>query len=267
MQPTEIQRQPSESLDPVGRDKFSDHDARFHQATTKQQQQIQQRQQQLQHREALRLALGSILTPKRPPLSTSSRSSSGTASPAYPFSLSASGTHTPAGPPPIVGTAPSYYPLAHGPNSSEHLHPHYPYLAHPHPYPLPPSRLGPSRSTSSTTPSPSGTAPSSAHPSPRPEVTCTSPLPLDIEPLPPAVHQDTENAPKQLRPPITPLQPSKDGDLEQQKLADAGMGGGSYEQRENNGQHASGTTTPRAKFLQTLQSKSAWDALIHGSFS
>lgn len=25
--------------------------------------------------------------------------------------------------------------------------------------------------------------------------------------------------------------------------------------------------TPKAKFLQTLQGKSAWDALIHGSFS
>jgi len=31
--------------------------------------------------------------------------------------------------------------------------------------------------------------------------------------------------------------------------------------------HASGTHTPRARFLQTLQSKSAWDALIHGSFT
>lgn len=29
----------------------------------------------------------------------------------------------------------------------------------------------------------------------------------------------------------------------------------------------SGSGTPKAKFLQTLQSKSAWDALIHGSFS
>jgi hypothetical protein len=25
--------------------------------------------------------------------------------------------------------------------------------------------------------------------------------------------------------------------------------------------------TPKAKFIETLQSKSAWDALIHGSFS
>ena len=31
--------------------------------------------------------------------------------------------------------------------------------------------------------------------------------------------------------------------------------------------HAPGTNTPRARFLQTLQSKSAWDALIHGSFT
>lgn len=34
---------------------------------------------------------------------------------------------------------------------------------------------------------------------------------------------------------------------------------------ENGG--GSGTGTPRAMFLETLQSKSAWDALIHGSFS
>lgn len=32
-------------------------------------------------------------------------------------------------------------------------------------------------------------------------------------------------------------------------------------------QGGSGTGTPKAKFLETLQSKSAWDALIHGSFS
>jgi hypothetical protein len=30
---------------------------------------------------------------------------------------------------------------------------------------------------------------------------------------------------------------------------------------------ASGLETPKAKFIETLQSKSAWDALIHGSFS
>jgi hypothetical protein len=29
----------------------------------------------------------------------------------------------------------------------------------------------------------------------------------------------------------------------------------------------SGSGTPKAKFIETLQSKSAWDALIHGSFS
>jgi hypothetical protein len=29
----------------------------------------------------------------------------------------------------------------------------------------------------------------------------------------------------------------------------------------------SGPGTPKAKFIETLQGKSAWDALIHGSFS
>ena len=65
---------------------------------------------------------------ERPPL-PSSRSSSGT-TPSYPFT----GSHTPA------GTPPAYYPLAHGPNSSEYLHLHHPHLHYPHSNP--PSRLG-----------------------------------------------------------------------------------------------------------------------------
>ena len=71
---------------------------------------------------------------KRPPLS-SSHSSSGTTTPSYPFSIS-SGPHTPA------GTPPTYYPLAHGPNSSEYIHSHHPHFHHSHPHPHTPSRLG-----------------------------------------------------------------------------------------------------------------------------
>ena len=177
-----------------------------------------------------------------------------------------SGPHTPA------GTPPTYYPLAHGPNSSEYIHSHHPHFHHPHPHT--PSRLGRSVSflcnigeaiyltmriyhlqKSSTTNSPSGssanTAPSSSHPSPLPPGPVPNNLPIlpEIEPLPPAQVTNgvimTTASPLPTRPPNTPSDhPSADS-------AD----------------HAARAGTPRSKFLQTLQSKSAWDALIHGSFS
>lgn len=260
-----------------------------------------QQQQQLQHREALRLALGSILTPKRPQFSTASRSSSGTASPNHfamptPYSPvtggGASGAQTPVGTPPIG----PYFASGHGPNSSEYLHPHHGYPYHGHPYPLPPSRLGRTTSSSnSPSDSAQNTAPSSAHPSPRPGMGVGAsspagalPLPPDIEPLPPAAagapqhmpmqgqaaaaHSDPEDRSgscshrketegevidsRRPPPPVTPMGKENEG---------GGMG------NEDTGKaahgHASGTNTPRARFLQTLQSKSAWDALIHGSFT
>ncbi len=41
-----------------------------------------------------------------------------------------------------------------------------------------------------------------------------------------------------------------------------------YEQQNGHGSSScQGTSPPRAKFIQTLKGKSAWDALIHGSFS
>jgi len=239
--PTEDKTKPPDSFPPKsksrGTDKFSEHDQKAAAQKVTQQQQ--------QHREALRLALGSILSP-RPPLS-SSHSSSGSTTPSYPFSIP-SGPHTPA------GTPPSYYPLAHGPNSSEYIHSHHPHFHHhSHPHTHTPSRLG--RSKSSTTNSPSGssanTAPSSSHPSPLPpSIPPNLPVLPEIEPLPPAREVTngvivTPAAPLPTRPALHPSEhPSADS-------AD----------------HAARTGTPRSKFMQTLQSKSAWDALIHGSFS
>lgn len=116
----------------------------------------------MQQHQALKLALGSILTPvsvyhfedadrlalimphfphfyckKRPPTHTNSRHSPGTASPA--FHGTYSGAHTPIGSPPstglVVGSgqgASLHYPAGHGPNSSEHLHLYNPYGYSPH---------------------------------------------------------------------------------------------------------------------------------------
>lgn len=233
--PTEVKTKPPDSFPPKSRgtDKYSEHDQKAAANKVKQQQQ--------QHREALRLALGSILSP-RPPLN-SSHSSSGSTTPSYPFSIP-SGAHTP------TGTPPSYYPLAHGPNSSEYIHSHHPHFHHSHPHTHTPSRLG--RSKSSTTNSPSGSsAPSSSHPSPLPpSVPINLPILPEIEPLPPAQVTNgvivTTAAPLPTRPPNSVLQPSDHTD---------------------SADHAARTGTPRSKFMQTLQSKSAWDALIHGSFS
>ncbi|CAA7262697.1 unnamed protein product [Cyclocybe aegerita] len=229
-----------------------------------------QQQQQQQHREALRLALGSILASvspsstfddadcfmafvilnkKRPPFNPPSRSSSGACTPAFGMS---SGAHTPANTPPVTG----YYPLAHGPNSSEYLHPHHAYQHHGH-APLPPSRLGRSSSSNSPTESAIPSSSSSAHPSPRPGATGSAdpvPLPFDLEPLPPAAVHATPSPTddtKPVRPSISPLH------------SDHGSGS----EGESGSSSQTGAGTPRAKFLQTLQSKSAWDALIHGSFS
>jgi len=114
------------------------------------------------------------------------------------------------------------------------------------------------------------------------------PLPPDIEPLPPAAAGAPQNMPMQgqgsghpdlgakstspgssshrhenegevndpRRPPMTPMgKENEGGAMENEDMAKATHG------------HAPGTNTPRARFLQTLQSKSAWDALIHGSFT
>jgi len=245
--PTEVKTGPSESFPPKlpRTDKYPEYNSRTaaHKVT------------QQQHREALRLALGSILSPKRPPLS-SSRSSSGCNTPLYPFSMP-SGSHTP------VGTPPSYYPLAHAPNSSEYLHPLHPHLYHPHPHT--PSRLGRSNSSSN---SPSGsvenTAPNSSQPSPLPLVSNDLPVPPEIEPLPPAqITNGVTPAGKSTTPtgvPDVPLQSSSNDTAGDNPPIPA-------DHPSYSADHAARAGTPRSKFLQTLQSKSAWDALIHGSFS
>ncbi|KAF8153940.1 hypothetical protein B0H34DRAFT_719680 [Crassisporium funariophilum] len=243
--PTQVQRRPSEPIlaNSHVSDKYPEHDPRMAAHKTTQQQQ--------QHREALRLALGSILTPKRPPLTSGSRSSSGTASPAYPFSMG-SGAHTPA------GTPPAYYSMQHGPNSSDYLHPHHGHLHHGHPHP--PSRLGRSNSNSnSPSESTQNSAPNSALPSPKPAIVVSGalPSPHEIEPLPPA-YGDKNSSIHVVRPHAAPLQVSSSSSSAHPDSPSADA--------SDHGTH-SGSSTPRSKFLQTLSSKSAWDALIHGSFS
>jgi len=249
--PTEAKTRPSEPLPHKlrGHDKYPEHDPRAaaHKAT----------QQQQQHREALRLALGSILSPKRPPLS-SSRSSSGSTTPAYPFSMS-SGSHTPS------GTPPPYYPLAHGPNSSDYLHSHHhPHIYHPHPHT--PSRLGRSSSSSN---SPSGstenTAPNSSHSSPLPSVANNLPVPPEIELPPPQIPSGVmpagSSTTPQTRSPTTPSHMTSNNDASCHPPVP------SDHPSADSADHTARVGTPRSKFMQTLQSKSAWDALIHGSFS
>lgn len=276
----------------------------------------------MQQHQALRLALGSILTPKRPSVhqSTSSRPSSGAASPAvfYAGTHSASGSHSPTDHPTSSsgGGSVSSHPLAHGPNPPEHLHPYHPY-AHPGPtrtaghththghshthISLPPSRLRPGRSSPSN--SPTSSAPISSYPSP--SVTSNIIVNPDIEPLsmpPPIItshpHAHLDHQPHHqlggIEPPIPSItangsqnsfhHPSVHDPMTQSATSHADgqdqsatMSGPSAHARPTSGDdvtsnghgngHSSGRGTPRAKFLEALQGKSAWDALIHGSFS
>ncbi|KAL0952786.1 hypothetical protein HGRIS_007011 [Hohenbuehelia grisea] len=191
-------------------------------------------------REALRLALGSILTPKRP-YTPSSRSSSGTTSPAYPFSTPPLGT-------PSIPPAPHSTPSSHVPSgrfSDSHLNPfpHHP-NPHPHSHPHVPSRLSRSEShpdvhdTSSSVSS--SQCPSPVH---RPGSAAGSPtheMSLAEAAGGARVHADgTVSAPIPI--PGGPVATTVDG---------AHTPGGS-----------------KVTFFQTLQSKSAWEALIHGSMS
>lgn len=132
---------------------------------------------------------------------------------------------------------------------------------------------------SSGNPSPTSSLPSTGAPSSisTPHLGGTTdacvalPDPSDIELLPPAGPvQDSAASVKPTRPPIRPLQATKQG-IAQAQLATAGP---VSERTVNTTAPAaaasapvSGYVTPKSKFLQTLQSKSAWDALIHGSFS
>ncbi|KAF8890774.1 hypothetical protein BD779DRAFT_1517008 [Infundibulicybe gibba] len=208
--PTQVQNR-STDPNPISRgmpEKYLDHDPAH-------------ANKNVQHREALRLALGSILAPKRP-YTPSSRSSSGTASPS---------------------------PYYHNHNHTEH--PHLRHL-HSHLHPHLPSRLGRTNSSDShsdsgtpqLTPSTSTPNSSSLLPSPTEEhPPALSPhessAAKDAHSTPPPIHSP---APMLVHPPVVAVTEAK---------PDSGSGSG----------------PPKAKFIQTLQSKSAWDALIHGSFS
>jgi len=264
-----------------------------------------------QHREALRIALGSILTPKRPPM-PGSRSSSGTASPAYSFSGS-SGSYTPATPPSMP-----YTPSLDA-NGQEHPYSrgHYP---HQHYHPIhPPSKLGRMESYHDA---PEGDISASVSPSSSPPKHSSTPFsqPLlvrsrsqtpssrtspRIQPTtPPIPHTPptftTADYPD-LGPSYTSSSPmavtnhddggkfnggqmtqsmSTSGDSSGSSATATqgvgtcmdGSGNQSQHQQQQNGRgsgssSSNGAGTPKAKFIQTLKGKSAWDALIHGSFS
>ncbi|TFL03440.1 hypothetical protein BDV98DRAFT_591309 [Pterulicium gracile] len=182
-----------------------------------------------QHRDALRLALGSILTPKRP---SPSRSSSGSATPSL-FGHTASCAATPP-PPSHLSTAAfgrsateSHLPLYH-----HHHHHHHPSRlgtseTHYHDDDLPsPASSNSSLEVLPLISSSSGAfSPAGAHTPPHPAA-LVHPTPIP----PPGFKCDDV--------PVVVVSGTHDG-----------------------------TGTPKAKFFETLQSKSAWDALIHGSFS
>ncbi|KAI9454079.1 hypothetical protein F5148DRAFT_447553 [Russula earlei] len=207
------------------------------------------------HIHGLRLALGSLLTPKRPslPSHTGSYSASGTASPFHhwhhPGTVTVSvgtGPDTPPLPPPPPHPTPVGslhqphhqlpYHHAHQPTPSPHAHlnSHYHGHAHPqpqshtHPHAFGPSRLSFTRSTSST-------PPESLSPSPTPSPRVATP-PLTIVHAPHAYQEEPAA-----------------GDSPATKMA----AGSTLEAAD---------AAKRAHFLTTLQSKSAWDAMVHGSW-
>ncbi|GLB44544.1 hypothetical protein LshimejAT787_1701710 [Lyophyllum shimeji] len=216
--PTRVQTRPAE-MSRTPSEKFPDHDA-------------SPVNRNIQPKEALslRLALGSILAPKRS-FTPSSHSSSGTASPAHPASYL---------PPPPPNPTPM--PAADG-RVDGYLHPRGLHLPHT------PSRLGQSEQKEHHWPV--GSPPSvSSSASVSPRSTQSSSPTEEFPPLslpPPVVDSAT-------RPPVChaprPLSAPQSG------TAPAAPGAS-----------RPGSGAQRSKFLETLDSKSAWDALIHGSFS
>lgn len=189
----------------------------------------------VQHKEALRLALGSILTPKRP-YTPSSRS--GTASPAHPASF------TPSTPPCSIP--------GHGADAGRTdalLHPRNPFFPHT------PSRLGHSESSDHSRSSSSPSSPASLQPAKSRESSPPLSPPLTLPE--PAVSDRPETDQGQ----VYAVRAPKPVSAPQPWAVPA------VSTPESTGSSGSGSGTPKAKFLQTLQSKSAWDALIHGSFS
>jgi len=205
------------------------------------------------HVHGLRLVLGSILAPKRPspPSHPGSYPASGTASPYHHWhhpgavAGAASEHETPpltSSPPHGSPAVPHYQPHyqqplqhAHQPTPSMHPHLNHHHHAHPHPQPQPQPHThthayGPSRLnfTHSTGSTPSESSSPSPTPSPRP---ATPPSTLDHAPN--AYPQE-----------------SAVGDPSAIKTASA----------------ADAADPKRNRFIKVLQSKSAWDAMIHGSF-
>jgi hypothetical protein len=202
------------------------------------------------HLHGLRLALGSILAPKRPspPSHTGSYSASGTASPFQHWHHPASATSpgaghdTPPVPPPPLPTPVNqghphhqspYHHHAHQPTPSPHPHLNHHGHVHPqpqshtHPHAYGPSRLSFTHSTSST---PSESLSPSPTPSPR---IATPPLTIDHSP-----HAYSH----------------------EHALGDSPV------TKSAAGPNSDAADPKRAHFIKTLQSKSAWDAMIHGSW-
>ncbi|KAF6749497.1 hypothetical protein DFP72DRAFT_912775 [Ephemerocybe angulata] len=217
------------------------------------------------HKEALQIALGSILTPKRPHAPPSSRSTSGTLSPVH-SGASTPGTGTPVHPPPF---------------GSEYLHSHHAYLYREGHHPAShtshtPSKLVQSSTSPSQEGSPRGSAPSSPtitkqqmmSPIHEPDDTIRSaPITRDSYVSPPSPGlgpiDDSDPRLRPLRPTLAPLQP--------QQVNGVNVKAASLPDLPTTKSHlpppATAIGTPKAKFFTALQGKGAWDALIHGSFS
>ncbi|KAF8637136.1 hypothetical protein AX17_003040 [Amanita inopinata Kibby_2008] len=271
----------------------------------------------VQHKEALRLALGSILAPKRPYTSMSrSTSASGTASPALPLDPTHAHTrpgsslahthphlhhpHQPSHPsrlgrphsqdvavtsPPPAGLTPAH-PLPHHYSHPQHL-PYF--LTHTPTIPASPPHSGPPSGASTP---PTGTSCSSAATSPMntPPASRSPALNATQYGLPMSVPEDE---PLQMLPPVVAALPGSSSPAApvrpMQSLVQAGQDSANSDanahasdaavkvpqpDQSRNGKlkhvppGVGGTSTPRVGFIETLQSKnSAWDALIHGSFS
>ncbi|KAF9502116.1 hypothetical protein BDN71DRAFT_1437587 [Pleurotus eryngii] len=208
---------------------------------------------QLLHKEALRMALGSILNPKRP-YTPSSRSSSGTASPAYPYSFH----HSPVPGTPSIPPAPHPTPSS-GRFSESHLSP-FPY--HPHPQPHLPHALPPlSHTHSHHVPSPLSQLDAQSSPQDGDQVSHSQRnSPTHSGAASPTLSQAPGTlSDASITAPANPQQEHSNGPVH----APAPMQGAVVVTDEG----SSSSEKSKVTFIQTLQSKSAWEALIHGSFS
>ncbi|KAN0118759.1 hypothetical protein V8E52_004870 [Russula decolorans] len=210
------------------------------------------------HVHGLRLVLGSIIAPKRPPppSHTGSYPVSGTASPFHHWHHpgtpggSGSGHDSPPLPSPQPHSSPvmphyhPHYPQppyqhAHHqptPTPHPHLNTHQQFHNHVHAHPQPQSHAhahayGPSRLNS--THSTSSTPPESLSPSPSPRLTTPPPM---LDHAPHAYPHEAAVGASEVIKTATAANPDAAADAK------------------------------HAHFIKTLQSKSAWDAMIHGSW-